>query len=129
MQMHYIGENGRNRKLTMSKTVEILEIPAAITARGQTTVPAAIRRMLALGKQDHVVFHGMADGTVVITKKDAGPKDADPVIEKFLAFLAADMVAKPRRIQPVSRELAARGATLVKGVEVDLDSALPDDEA
>ena len=30
----------------MPKTAEILEIPAAITERGQTTVPAAIRRML-----------------------------------------------------------------------------------
>ena len=29
----------------MPKAAEILEIPATITERGQTTVPAAIRRM------------------------------------------------------------------------------------
>lgn len=113
----------------MPKTAEILEIPATITARGQTTVPAAIRKMLALGKRDRVVFRGLADGTVVIAKKDAETEDADPVIGKFLAFLAGDMAAEPRRIRPVPRGLVARGAALVKGVEVDLDVALPDDEA
>ena len=101
----------------MSKTVEILEIPAAITARGQTTVPAAIRRMLALGKQDHVVFHGMADGTVVITKKDAGPKDADPVIEKFLAFLAVKDLRILRHVRP--RRLLRRHR-LVDHAEIEL---------
>src|ERR1700738_2641820 len=55
----------------MAKTAEILEIPATITDRGQTTVPAAIRKMLALGKRDQVVFRGRADGTVVIVKKQA----------------------------------------------------------
>lgn len=72
----------------MAKTAEILEIPATITERGQTTVPAAIRKMLALGKRDQVVFRGLADGTVVIAKKVAQVEDGDPVIGKFLAFLA-----------------------------------------
>ncbi len=39
----------------MAKTAEILEIPATITERGQTTVPAAIRKMLALGKRDQAL--------------------------------------------------------------------------
>jgi antitoxin PrlF len=42
----------------MAKTTEILEISATVTARGQTSVPAAIRKMLALGKGDQVVFRG-----------------------------------------------------------------------
>ncbi|MDF2117578.1 type II toxin-antitoxin system PrlF family antitoxin [Roseiarcaceae bacterium H3SJ34-1] len=113
----------------MAKAAEILEIPATITERGQTTVPAAIRKMLALGKRDHVVFRGMADGTVMIAKKNAEAEGADPVIGKFLAFLAGDMAAEPRRIRPVSPDLVARGAALVTGVDVDLDDALPDDEA
>ncbi len=113
----------------MAKAAEILEIPATITERGKTTVPAAIRKMLALGKRDRVVFRGMADGTVTIAKKDAKSENADPVIGRFLAFLADDMAAAPRRIQPVSRDLVARGTALVAGVEVDLDEALPDDEA
>ncbi len=42
----------------MAKTAEILEIPATITDRGQTTVPAAIRKMLALGKARPSRFEG-----------------------------------------------------------------------
>ena len=113
----------------MAKTAEILEIPATITERGQTTVPAAIRKMLALGKRDQVVFRGLADGTVVIAKKLEREEKADPVIGTFLEFLARDMANEPARIRPVPKSLVARGKGLVKGVRVDLDAALPDDEA
>ena len=82
----------------MAKTAEILEIPATITDRGQTTVPAAIRKMLALGKRDQVVFRGLADGTVMISKKEARADQNDPVIGKFLDFLARDMAKEPARI-------------------------------
>ena len=113
----------------MAKTVEILEIAATITNRGQTTVPAAIRKMLALGKRDHVVFRGLADGTVVISKKEVQADESDPVIGKLLAFLARDMANEPSRVLPVPKSLLARGKTLVKGVKVDLDAALPEDDA
>jgi antitoxin PrlF len=111
----------------MAKAAEILEIPATVTDRGQTTVPAAVRKMLGLGKRDQVVFRCLADGVVTIVKKSAD--EHDPVIGKFLDFLAADMAGQPARIRPASKSLLARGKALVKGVDVDLDSALPDDEA
>lgn len=113
----------------MPKTAEILEISATITERGQTTVPAAIRRMLALGKRDHVVFRGLADGTVVIAKRSEESETTDPVIGKFLAFLGNDLVNSPNRIRPVPRDLVARGVALVEGVDFDLDAALPDEDA
>src|ERR1700674_4144697 len=107
----------------MPKTAEILEIPATITDRGQTTVPAAIRRMLALGKRDQVVFRGLADGTVVIAKKQSRAGHGDPVIVTSLAFLARDRANEPARIRPVPKSLVTRGKGLVKGVKVDLDAA------
>ncbi len=115
----------------MAKTGEVLEIPAAITERGQTTVPAAIRKMLELGKRDHVVFKGMADGTVVIARKEVveNARGDDPVIGTFLAFLAKDMAKKPQRIRPVPRKLVERAKALVEGVEINLDAALADDDA
>ncbi len=113
----------------MAKTAEILEIPATITARGQTTVPAAIRKMLALGKRDKVVFRGLSDGTVVIAKKETPAEENDPVIGRFLEFLARDMTNEPAGIRPVPKSLVSRGKALVRGVEVDLDAPLPDDEA
>ena len=130
MQMHYIRRaTTRPWEPTMAKTAEILEIPAAITERGQTTVPAAIRRMVSLGKRDRVVFRALADGTVVIARKDERAENRDPLIGKFLSLLAADMAADARRIQPVPSDLVARGAALVAGVELDIDAALPDEEA
>ena len=113
----------------MAKTAAILEIPATITDRGQTTVPAAIRKMLALGKRDQVVFRGLADGTVVIAKKQADEDKSDPVLGKFLAFLARDMATEPVRIRSVPKALVARGRSLVKGMRVALDAALPEDDA
>lgn len=113
----------------MPKAAEILEIPATITERGQTTVPAAIRKMLDLGKRGHVVFRGLADGTVMIAKKENVNAAGDPVIGKFLSFLAKDMAEQPRRIRQVRPGMIDRGRALVEGVEVDLDSPLPDDDA
>ena len=113
----------------MPKTAATIEISATITDRGQTTVPAAIRKILALGKHDQAVFRGLADGTVMIAKKQVQTDEGDPVIGKFLKFLAHEMVSEPARTRPVPRSLVARGKGLVKGSKVDLNAALPDDEA
>lgn len=112
----------------MPKVAEFFEIPATITERGQTTVPAAIRKMLALGKRDRVVFRGLSDGTVQIARHDPSAHE-DPVLAEFLSFIAKDMAASPNSIQAVPTDLVKRAAKLVEGVEVDLEAALPDDEA
>ena len=85
--------------------------------------------MLALGKRDQVVFRVLADGAVVIAKKQALAGEGDPVIGAFLAFLARDMATDPARIRAVPKSLVARGRSLVEGVVVDLDAPLPDDDA
>jgi len=115
----------------MAKAAKFLEIPATITERGQTTVPAAIRKMLNLGKGDRVVFKGMADGTVIIARKEEAENAEadDPVIGRFLAFLAGDMAKAPQRIRPIPRNLVNRAKALIAGVEVDLDAALPDEDS
>jgi antitoxin PrlF len=68
----------------------------------------------------------LADGTVVIAKRDDAEAEDDPVIGKFLKFLAKDMADQPRRIRPVPRGLIDRGNALVKGVHVDIDLPLAD---
>jgi antitoxin PrlF len=65
----------------------------------------------------------------VIAKKEARPDRDDPVIGKFLEFLARDMSNEPARIRPMAKALVSRGKALVRGVKVDLDAPLPDDEA
>ena len=112
----------------MGKVAEFLEIPATVTARGQTTVPAAMRRMLNLGKPGHIVFRRLADGTIVIAKADVQAED-DPALGPFLTLLERDLEKRPQTIKPVSRDLYRRAVALVEGVEVDLDAALSRDDA
>lgn len=112
----------------MAKVAEVLEIPATVTARGQTTVPAAIRRMLGLNKAGPIVFRRLPDGTITVAKADTQAVE-DPALGPFLALLEQDIAARPHAVEPVSKDLYRRAAALIEGVEVDLDSVLPSDEA
>ena len=42
---------------------------AAVTSKGQITIPVAIRRSMGLKAKDRVVFTQLADGTVVMRAK------------------------------------------------------------
>ncbi len=108
----------------MSRAAKIFEISAAITERGQTTVPAAIRKMLALGRRDHVVFRGLADGTVVIEKR---AEEADPALGAFLSFLEGDIAARPQAIAAIDADRIKHAKALVEGVVVDLDAPLDEE--
>jgi antitoxin PrlF len=105
----------------------VLEIEAAVTERGQTTVPSAIRNMLRIGKRGTIVFRALDDGTVIITRKPDGTED-DPVLGRFLTLLETDMAAHPGRLHPVGAEFVEQLTALVDGVAVDLDEPLADDE-
>ena len=109
----------------MPSATNIFEIPATITARGQTTVPAAIRKMLALGTNDQVLFKALADGTVVIEKRRF-KTDEDRVLDAFLDLLAKDIEDHPERLKALDADRIAYAMSLVEGVEVDLDLSLDD---
>ena len=59
-----------------------------------------------------------ADDTVVIAKKETCLDGDDPVIGKFLSFVARDMVHKPGRIRRVPKSPVSRA----KADEPDLKS-------
>jgi len=102
-----------------------LEIEATITERGQTTIPAAIRKMLGVRK-GAIIFKGMPDGTVVIEPKVDDPEE-DPVIAKFLEFLEGDIVQNPQNLVPFTQEMLDEIDELIGDVEVDLDEPLEDE--
>jgi len=104
----------------------VIEIEATVTERGQTTVPAAIRRMLRLGKRGSIVFRGLPDGTVVVAARD-GDEASDPVLGKFLDFLAQDMQNNPAGLLPANAQTIARVRDLTAHIKVDLDAPLKDD--
>ena len=105
----------------------LIEIEAAITERGQTTIPAAIRKLLRVDRGASVVFSVTENGSVMLTAKPAAVDEPDPVVASFLAFLEADMTKHPDRLRPVSTAWLHDLQDLVAGIEVDLDAPLPEE--
>lgn len=95
---------------------------STLTDRYQTTVPEAVRRALKLGKRDKIHYTIRPDGEVVLTRAVAGD---DPVLGRFLEFLARDIAGHPERLRPVDTAFVQRIRSLVGNIEVDLDAPLP----
>jgi antitoxin PrlF len=102
----------------------ILEVESSLTDRYQTTVPEVVRRALRLGKRDKIHYTLRPSGEVMLTRAEASDGD-DPVLGQFLGFLAGDISSHPERLQAVDASLVHRLKSLVGGVSVDLDAALP----
>jgi antitoxin PrlF len=87
-----------------------------------------VRRTLKLHKRDRIRYVVRPDGAVLLTRV-APTEEDDPVVGKFLEFLAHDMEEHPERIRGISADLVKRARFLVKGIKVDLDERLrPEDE-
>ena len=104
-----------------------LELESTLTDRYQTTVPDAVRRALKLGKRDKIRYLVQPDGSVVLKRAVAAPDD-DPVLDKFLSFLAQDIESDPARLRGLDAGLAKRIRALVKGVKVDFDAELASED-
>lgn len=63
----------------------------------------------------------------MLLTRDEAAEESDPVVGKFLAFLARDMET-PTRIRGINPALLRRARSLVKSVNVDLDAPLPADD-
>jgi antitoxin PrlF len=98
---------------------------STLTDRYQTTVPENVRKALRLNKRDKIHYTIEPNGQVIMSRVE---QEEDPVVGKFLNFLAQDMSKNPQNIKPISPELLNRAKELVAGVEFDLDAPLPDDE-
>ncbi|MGH7443142.1 MAG: type II toxin-antitoxin system PrlF family antitoxin [bacterium] len=106
----------------------MLQLESSLTDRYQTTVPSAVRQALRLRKRDKILFSVERDGVVVLTRASA-KEQADPVLGRFLRFLARDMEEHPERVKALSGPWLARAKSLVKGVKVDLGKPLaPSDD-
>ncbi len=96
----------------------ILEAESTLTARYQTTIPDAVRKILGLRKHDRVVYRVSDSGEVLLAKAGAAGTE-DPALASFLALLDARMSQKPSSIVPYTDSDAADDLALVKGVALD----------
>jgi antitoxin PrlF len=104
-----------------------LDVESTLTDRYQTTVPETVRRALRLGKRDKIHYSIRPSGEVVLTRAEASEGD-DPVLGRFLGFLARDMASHPERLRALDAGLVQRLQSLVGGIEVDLDATLSADD-
>ena len=104
------------------------QVESTLTDRYQTTVPGTVRRALRLGKRDKIRYAILPGGEVVLTRAADADDKADPVLGKFLDFLARDVAHHPERLKPVDAAYARRLKKLVSGVKIDLDAPLRDSD-
>lgn len=88
---------------------------AKLTSKSQTTLPVAVRKALSVGPEDRIVFTILEGGKVEVRK--AEQSDSDPVIRKYLAFLEADMLQNPQKLNPVQSDPSTK--RLLEGVETE----------
>lgn len=101
----------------------VVEEVCTITAKGQTTVPKAVRQALGVGYGGRITFR-VARGRVTV---HALPEeDADPALAPFLALLEADLAARPSEaVRPLPEALVGRLDALAAEVgEVDPDAPI-----
>lgn len=98
-----------------------VEEVSTITAKGQTTVPKAVRKALGVDCGGKVAFRIDPDG---VTIRRAEADDADPAIESFLAFLARDIQTRPEALASLDPDLFSRVTALTADADVDVDAAI-----
>ena len=101
----------------------VVEEVCTITAKGQTTVPKAVRQALGVGYGGRIAFR-VEDGSVTIHALQED--DADPALEPFLRLLAADLASRPgEAIRPITENLAARMTAFADDIgQADLDAPI-----
>lgn len=97
----------------------LVEERSKITAKGQTTVPKAVRQALGVSYGGEIVF--VVDEKGVRVHRVEANEEADPVIDRFLSFLAQNMERHPEIIVAFPPSLVERMTALTQGIAVELD--------
>ncbi|KQO54208.1 type II toxin-antitoxin system PrlF family antitoxin [Methylobacterium sp. Leaf85] len=96
-----------------------------ITAKGQTTIPKAVRQALGVSYGGDIAYVIDEGGRVSLFA--AAAEETDPVIDGFLTFLARDMARNPSQISAFPAGLAERMTTLTAGMTVDFNEDIDGD--
>jgi antitoxin PrlF len=97
----------------------VVEETSTITAKGQTTIPKAVRQALGVDCGDKIAFR-IEGGRVTV--RNAETEHRDPVLVAYLRLIEKDVAAGKMRDLPAGVSAAMRRA--MKEVRVDLDADL-----
>jgi antitoxin PrlF len=103
----------------------IVEETSTITAKGQTTVPKAVRQALGVHYGGKIAYR-IEDGRVTVHNPQA--EHRDPALAAFLRLVEKD-IAAGRSTRDLPAGLAAIMRRAIKDVPVDLDEKLEGDVA
>lgn len=106
----------------------LLKEESTITAKGQTTVPKVVRQALGVDYGGRIAF--VVDDQHRVYVEKATEEASDPVVDRFLEFLARDMTRHPgTSVVALPATLRDRMAALVGNMDVDLDAEIEGDVA
>jgi len=97
----------------------LIEERSTLTAKGQTTVPKAVRQALGIQAGDRIAFR-VEDGGKVSLTRDEAPEELSAV-DAFLVFLSNDIKRRPQAVTPMPDDAVQRMRALTQGVEINLD--------
>jgi antitoxin PrlF len=103
----------------------IIEEISTITAKGQTTVPKAVRQVLGVDRGGKIAYR-IEDGRVTINNPET--EHGDPVLRAFLELIAKD-IAAGGGVRDLPPDVAAAMRRAIEGGGVDLDEKLEGDVA
>lgn len=103
----------------------VVEEVCTITAKGQTTVPKAVRQALGVGYGGRIAFR-VERGRVSVHALPGGGEAEDPALAPFLTLLEADLATRPAEaVRPFPEALAGRLEALMAEVgPVDPDEPI-----
>lgn len=103
-----------------------VEEVCTITAKGQTTVPKAVRRALGVGYGGRIAFR-VEKGRVTVHAVVEDDEAADPALVPFLALLETNFATRPgNAVRPFPEAVAGRLEVLATEVG-DVDPNVPID--
>jgi len=96
----------------------VVEEYCTITAKGQTTVPKAVRQALGVGYGGRIAFR--VEGQSVTVHAVLENDVSDPALAPFLALLEADIASRPASaVLPLTPVLASRMEALTGELDPD----------
>ncbi len=102
-------------------------LKSKITKRSQTTLPRAVKNALQLGAGDELGY--VIEGNEVRLVNVMAEAHEDPLVTRFLEFLADDARARPHVLAPFPPALLARMEELSVRVIIDHHAEIAGDTA
>lgn len=103
----------------------IIEETSTITAKGQTTVPKAVRQALGVDYGGKIAYR-IEGGRVTVRNPEA--EHSDPALAAFLGLIEKD-VAAGRHMRDLPAGVAVAMRRAMQKIRVDLDAKLEGDVA